>query len=243
MNESTNNRITSPSESQPEPAEVEADRGWTQEADESLPTIDRVPIEEIRVVGGGTLVVPREDLGDAIDDSTELDLAGMIPLKVRKPGRREWIALNPASKLTTRLLLHKPKGDATIEVEHFHIARDLRPAIHEELKGVQVFVYYSFAARAHSLWVINVTPENSWYESITTLLEQPSEFFAKFVIRVISDKPNSRYRVKYKPLPGPVAWPKKSTGQLLGEAFGPSRFITRPDHPLYVDLIEGSELS
>jgi hypothetical protein len=237
----TNNEITSQSESQPEPVEIEADRDRTYEADESLPAIDRVPIDGLRVGAGGTLVVPREDIGDEIDDSTELDLAEMMPQKVRKPGRREWIALNPASKMTTHLLLHKPKADG-FDVEHHFIDKRLRPAIREELKGVEIFVYYSFTMRAHALWIINVTPENSWYESIASLLKQPSEFFDKFAIRVISDKPNSRYRVKYKPLPGPVAWPNKSTGQLLGEAFGPSRFITRPDHPIYVDLVEGLEL-
>jgi hypothetical protein len=234
---STNNRIVS----QPEPAEAEADRGRMPEAGEGLPTIDRRPDAEIRVGAGGTLVVPREDLGDEFDDSSELDVAGMLPLKVRKPGRREWIAVNPASELTTRLLLHKPKADG-IEVEHYYVDRALRPAIREELKDVRAFVYYSFTARVHSLWVIGVTPDNSWYESIASLLKQSAEFFARYAIRVVSDKPNSRYRVMYKPLPGPVAWPNKSTELLLGEAIGPSRFITGPDHPLYLDLVEGSEL-
>jgi hypothetical protein len=242
MNEiSANNRITSQRESQPELSEAEVDQGWTQEAGEGLPTIDRVPIDELRVGAGGALVVPREDLGDEIDDSFELDLAGMLTLKIRKPHRREWVALNPASELTTRLLLHKPKADG-IDVEHFFIDRSLRPAIRQELKDVRALVYYSFTTRAASLWIINVTPENSWYESLVPLLKQPTEFFAKFAIRVISDKPNSRYRVKFKPLPGPVAWPNKSTEQLLGEAIGSSRFITRPDHPFYIDLVEGSEL-
>jgi hypothetical protein len=62
----TNDEITSQSESQPEPSQTEVDQGRMHEADERLPTIDRVPIDEIRVGAGGTLVAPREDLGDAI---------------------------------------------------------------------------------------------------------------------------------------------------------------------------------
>jgi hypothetical protein len=65
MNEvstNTNNRIAS----RPEPAEVEADQGQMQEADVRLPTIDHVAINELRVSDGGKLVVPREDLGDAM---------------------------------------------------------------------------------------------------------------------------------------------------------------------------------
>ena len=47
----------------------------------------------------------------------------------------------------------------------------------------------------------------------------PLELFeARNAIRVSSDKPNSRYRVRYKPLPFDVAWPEKETGELLGEA-------------------------
>ncbi len=198
--------------------------------------------ETIRVAAGGKLIVPREDIGADIIDDAELDLAGMLAQKVRKPGRREWIALNPASELTTRLLLHKPKADG-IEVEHYYVARGLRAPIHDELKDVRVFVYFSYTTKAHALWIVNVTIDNSWYESLQTLFQQPAGFFEANAVRVLSDKDNARYRVKHKPLPGPVTWPTRSTEELLGEALGHERFIMTADHPIYRDLVEGIELA
>ena len=230
-------------ESQSEPATDlrGTDRDVSQAAGESLPTIHPEPDAGIRVGAGGALEVPREDLGAGIDDEAELDLAGMAAQKVRKPGRREWVALNPALELPTRLLLHKPNPDG-IEVEHYYVTPGLRAPIRDELKVVRVFPFYSFLTKTHALWIVTVTPENSWYESLVPLFQQPPEFFSGYAVRVVSDKPSSRYRVKYKPLPGPVTWPDKATQLWLGEALGASRFITSPDHPLYADLTEGDEL-
>jgi hypothetical protein len=224
----------------PSPQAV-ADRDGADGADEGLPVIDRIQVEEICVGAGGPLVVPREDLGADIDGASELDLAGMLAQKIRKPDRREWIALNPASELPTRLLLYKPKPDS-IEVEYYYVDPKLRDPIRDELKDVRVFVYYSFATKVHSLWIVTVTPGNSWYESQALLFQQSADFFAQNAIRVVSDKGNSRYRVRVKPTQSCVAWPTKTTEVLLAKAIGPSHFITTPDHPLYRDLVDGTEL-
>jgi hypothetical protein len=223
------------------PPEAVADRDGADGAYDGLPEIDRSPVEEIRVGAGGTLVVPREDLGADIDGSSELDIAGMLARKIRKPDRREWIALNPGSELPTRMLLHKPKADG-FEVEFYYVHPKLRDPIRDELKDVRVFVYYSLATKVHALWIVPVTPGNGWYESLALLFQQPAEFSAQNAIRVVSDRDNARNRVKYKPLPIRVVWPTKTTSELLGEAIGASHFITAPDHPLYRDLIEGTEL-
>jgi hypothetical protein len=205
------------------------------------PEIDQVARPDaILVANGGKLVVPREELASDVEVGLELDLGGLVP-KVRKPNRREWIALNPASELTTRLLLYKPRPDA-IEVEQYYVDPTLRPPIQDELKQVRVLVYWSFQTRTHALWIIGVTPDNTWYESQAALLKQPAEFFATNAIRVISDKPNSRYRIRYKPIPSAVVWPETSTNELLGEALGRDRFITSPEHPIYRDLIDGVEI-
>jgi hypothetical protein len=206
-----------------------------------LPTIDRI-CEGIHVGAGGTLVVPREDLGAEIDDASELDLASMIAQKIRKPWRREWIALNPASELTTRLLLHKPTANA-FEDEYYYVLPTLRTKIRQELKDVRVFLYYSFWTRSFALWIVKVTLGNSWYENLASLFRHPTEFFASKAIRVSSDQEISRHRVWEMPMPYPVNWPAETTDQSLGEALGQKRFITTPDHPLYRDLIEGVELS
>lgn len=197
--------------------------------------------DQIHPGAGDKLYVPREDIDSDLDADDELDVASMMPKKIRKPGRREWIALSIASELPTRLLLHKEQPDA-IEVHHYFVDRHLRGPIVDELKEVRVFVYYSFQTNTHGLLLLNVTIDNPWYESAQALLRQPAEFFAENAIRIIPDKKNSRYRVRRKPMPSSVAWPEQSTGELLGEALGPDRFITSADHPIYRDLIDGTEL-
>jgi hypothetical protein len=227
----------------PAPPQEEASVMQSQLDEEVLPhhVIGPEPEDTIRVAAGGKLVVPREDFDDGLDDGAELDLVGSQPMKVRKPHRRDWIALSRKSELPTRLLVHKPKAD-DIDVEHYYVDPSLRGPISDELKQVRVFVYYSFRSKIFGLWIINVTPDNSWYECLVQLLQRPEEFFASRAVRVISDKPNSRYRVRHKPLPSDVAWPRKETGELLAEALGPERFIRSKDHPLYRDLVEGEEL-
>jgi hypothetical protein len=70
------------------PPEAVADRDGPDGADEGLPAIDRIPVQEIRVGAGGPLVVPREALGADIDGASELDLTGMLAQKFRKSARR-----------------------------------------------------------------------------------------------------------------------------------------------------------
>ena len=207
-----------------------------------LPTVNAEPDEKIHVAAGGKLIVPREDLLAELDDGTEMDLVDGLPKKIRKPDRREWIVLNRASEFTIRLLIHKPKADG-IEVEHYHIAMPLRDPIRDEFKSVRIFLYYSLKTKTYNLWVLNVTIDNTWYESLAQLFKQPSDFFEKNAIRIVSDKTNQRYRVKFKPFISEITWPTEEIGVLLAEALGRDRLITSPDHPLYRDLIEGTELS
>jgi hypothetical protein len=203
--------------------------------------IDRVEPEVIQVGAGGKLVVPREDLDVYLDEGDELDLTSGLPKKERKPHRREWIALNPASEHPAVLLFHKPTPE-TIEEEKYYVDPALRGPIRDELKPVRVFVFYSFTTKSHGLWIVKVTPDNSWYESLHELFKLPAEFFNNNAIRIMSNKAKHRYRVNRKPIPHSVPWPQQGTDVLLGEALGASRFITTPDHPLYRDLIEGEEL-
>jgi hypothetical protein len=204
------------------------------------PTIKPESDDSIHVAAGGKFPVPRENIDDDLDDGS--DLAGAQAKKVRKPNRHEWIALKRDSEFHTRLLLHKPKGDC-IEVEHYYVDEALRSSlIKKELKSTRAFVFYSFKTKSFGIWIVTVTLENSWYESLQQLFSQAPEFFSKNAIRILSDKDDARYRVKYKPMPNPVSWPDKDTGELLGEALGPDRIIRSRDHTIYRDLIEGSDL-
>jgi len=206
------------------------------------PRIEPELAEPIIVGAGGKLIVPREDLDSDMDEGAEIDLVNLQAKKIRKPGRREWIRLNLGLELPTRLLLVKPRPDA-IETDYYYVAKPLRGPIRDELKDVRVLPYYSVKARTVALWIVNVTPDNPWYQSVAQLLNQPADFLAGHVFLVMSDKANGRYRVRYKDADGEVTWPTKTTEELLGEALGPERFIDSADHPVYRELIEGTELA
>ena len=221
--------------------------GVMQDADEfakaePVPKIEREPQRRIIAGNGGKLVVPREEIFADVDVGSDMDLAAMQAKKIRRPDRREWIALNVDAELQTRLLRHKAKPDS-IETEYYYVVPELRAPILSELKECRIFTYYSFSTKTHSLWIVHVTPDNSWYESVNALFKHSDSFFRENAIRVMSDKDNNTNRVRYKAMPSPVTWPSTTTEELLGEALGPERFITTADHPLYRDLIDGVELT
>jgi hypothetical protein len=72
-----------------------------------LPRIE--PSEAIRVADGGKLVVPREDLLADLDDGAEMDLLSAQAKKIRRPDRREWVVINPASQFPLRCRGHSIK--------------------------------------------------------------------------------------------------------------------------------------
>jgi hypothetical protein len=203
------------------------------------PSIEPEPIDRIVVGAGGKLVVPRENILAGFDPDEELDLVELEKRKTRKPGRREWIAIQHDAELPTRLLINEPKP-GSIDPEYFFVASQLRAPIYDELKSVRVFPYYSFWTGSHAIWIVKVTPDNPWYESLQSLLSLSHEFFDQHAVRVFSAK--NKYRVKYKALPTPVTWPSQSTSELLGEALGNDHFITSATHPVYRDLVDGEEL-
>ena len=61
-------------------------------------------------------------------------------------------------------------------------------------------------------------------------------------VKVLSDKSNSRYRVKYRPMQEKVEWPATTMEELLGRAVGEDKLITSADHELYSDLVSGETL-
>ncbi len=58
----------------------------------------------------------------------------------------------------------------------------------------------------------------------------------------MSDRGKGVYRVRIKEMPSPVTWPQKATGALLGEALQ-DRVITTSNHPVYLELTEGTDYS
>lgn len=206
-----------------------------------VPAVERETDEAILVGHGGPLIVPHEDIGVDLDDGEDLDLGALQAKKIRRPGRREWIAINPARELTTRLLPRR-SGPNGLDVEYYFVVPAIRAPIRDELKTVRVFPFWSFATKSFGLWVVSVTVDNSWYESLAPLFQRPAGFYAEHAFRVLSDRANARYRVKFKEAQAQVRWPSEKTEALLGEALGPTRFIASASHPVYQELVEGADL-
>src|SRR5262249_1178855 len=123
---------------------------------------------------------------------------GSAPGKIRRPGRREFVVLDPQRVLPTKLLLHKPKGPDSLDTDYYFVAKPLRARIGDELKPVRVSLFWSVQTRTHALWIVNVTPDNKWYDSLQDkLFRQPAEFFRQYEVRVFSDRDRGCYRVKH----------------------------------------------
>jgi len=219
----------------------EAEAGDSQLAGANNSSVVVPEATGISVGAGGKLIVPRENIGTDVTEGSDLDIAALQTLKHRKPHRREWIVIDVESAITTKFLVHKPQPTA-IDRELYYVAPALRAPIADELTDVRVLRFYSIAAKAYALWVVNVNVGNSWYDSVATLLRQPVEFFESNAVRIFSDRASSSYRVKFKPIDHIPPWPPRSIEELLGEAIGADHFITSTDHPVYDELISGTEL-
>jgi hypothetical protein len=197
---------------------------------------------EIKVGAGGKLVVPHEDFSSEFDVESELNVASSM-VKLRKPGRNEWAFYYLNKEISVKLLIHKKNPDG-MDSEIYYVEHGLRSGLADELKTVRIIPYYSFSSKTIGLWPLNVNVGLSWYDSAAVLLRQSREFIEANVIRIVSDKANSRYQIRYKSIPTETTIPEleRETGELLGEALGEERFIRSVDHPLYRELTEGSSL-
>ena len=175
--------------------------------------------------------------GDPVEEMAE------SVIKLRKPGRREWVRLNRPSEFVVRLYVHQKKEE-DIEKEHYYISSQLRiPSIRKELKGHRVLQYYSVKSGKFRLWPIGISEGNSWYETMDLFLQLDPEWFDRYDFKVIPDKDESCYTYKKRPSTTSVTWPEESTSQLLTQALGAHRVITSAEHPIYKELIEGEQVS
>ena len=137
---------------------------------------------------------------------------------MRRPGRREWFALDPARALPTRLLIRNA-GPNGLELEHYYVSPEIRGPIREELRDVQVYPFWSYAAQSLAVSGLSPSPRTTPGTNRSSRCSSGrcrSTTSAQF--RVISDRANGRYRVKHKDAPATALWPSQSTDVLLGEA-------------------------
>jgi hypothetical protein len=234
-----------------QPAEPAADAEGPVTADDRatprLPMIEPEPAQDdkIRVGAGQKLHIPREACDDDDDDADEEEVVGAV-VKIRKPGRRERILLDPTRQMVVKLLPHKPGGEDTIEEVYYYVPKgDLRDGLSGELKSVRVSLYYALKARRFRLWLVKISPGNDWYDSLSEkVFKQPPGDILKHTWKIASDRVNGFYRVKRRPIrpDETVTWPDRTVEELLGEAIGRDHVISSPDHELYDDLVSGEEV-
>lgn len=203
--------------------------------------IESEPLGSIHVGGGGKLIVPREDIDADVDDGEELDPDATRVLKCRKPGRNELIVLNRESELVTSLLVYRANPD-DFGQDYYYVLQNLRDPIRDQIRKVRVFLYFSVAVKSFALWIIKISPGNSWYENLNALLNKDKIFFETSQLRIKPDLAEKRDRIKRKDFTDKIEWPTKTTEELLGEALGEDHFIRATDHPIYMELTDGEEV-
>jgi hypothetical protein len=204
---------------------------------------DTLEIPEAEIITprvGGLLEIPEADLD--LGDEEDIGEAGGKPT-IGNPSKRAWFVLNPANWSTASLLQHKERED-DVEIKWHFVAPGLQKPIKEDLTLVRVIPFISVRTKICRLWVKPITVGNTWYESLQgKVFRQPPEFFEQFEIRVKSYRAESIYLVsKRSRTLRDVTWPTKKTNTLLAEALGPDRMILDESHPLYRDLVDGSEV-
>jgi hypothetical protein len=197
-------------------------------------------------LGITSLVVPAEEIG--VDRGGEdLDFSAQMLPSIRKPDRTEWFTFDPTDPLLVHLtrLLAVQTGPGGFESRYFYVDPVLRRPIFEQIRDVQVVLFWSLRDKRWGLWIVNVNPDNGWYQSLAPFLGQPSEFYLDRKFRIESDRSSGRYRIWGDKLPDTVKLPVRPTRpvpELLGAALGPQGFIRSADHPIYQQLIAGEEL-
>jgi len=189
----------------------------------------------------GRLIV-HEEAPDAISTGEELG-GPNARVRFRWPDRLEWIKAAFARSFTSNMLVVKAPG--AMEKQYFFVDQKLRDRIDAELKHVRIIPIYSLAGGHISLWPVEIPPptgKNEWFDRLGKLLRKPPEFFPDKKLRVYWDHASKIYRVKVLPDSTPVAWPEKDTRELAGEALGEEAFVRTEDHPIFTDLVAGTEL-
>jgi hypothetical protein len=198
--------------------------------------------DTIHVGASGLLTIPREDDDD--DDDGGDENTG-CEIKIRKPGRREYVVLDPDRMLPVKVISHKPDGDDSVREDFYYVPKDspLRQPLRDEMKLAHVWLYYSPRSRRFRLWIVKVNVGNEWYDSLhARLFRKLPEFYKTHEFRVWGDQEQRHYRVKQRERsPDPVPWPVRDVGTLLAEALG-DNVITSADHPMFKELVSGKEV-
>ena len=186
-------------------------------------------------------MIPSEDI-DVDDGGDDVDFSDQMTPTVRKPELYELFMIIWAMVVTTRLLVIK-KGVNGVESSYYFVAKHLRGPVSAGMRDVMVIPWWSYRDRRWFLWIMTVSPGNSWYESFLPLLRQPEDFYEGKAFTVRSDRDNARYRIQRHEAPSkPPARPGRSTNLMLTQALGIKGYIQDATHPEYARLISGEDL-
>lgn len=204
-------------------------------------TVDSEAVEvvEKEMKGVEKFIIPTEDDDDLLGED-ELDMDSEIGLRIRKPAGTEFFKMNPASLFAALMLTYKANPDAMDEATYW-VAKSLRGKVGNDLRMVKYFPCHSCASKRLFIMPVKVS-DTDWYRSLEVLFKQPREFFETHAVRIKAEKELGRYRIMFREDKEPVAWPGKTTAELVTDALGSANIIASSDHPIYQELVSGEEL-
>lgn len=204
-----------------------------------MATPAKVTAEEVEKLVG-SLTIPDESADDGTDDIASL-LTGRGPVTIRRPERRDWIIINRAAAKSVRLAMIPVDGQ--YEPEWYYVPQgEVRESLSKELKLVTVVPYYSTLKKRFHLHAFNLAGDSGWADSLHVLFNQAPDWYPQHQVRIVAIREDGRYVVYSKPATAKPVFPTEDTGDLLGEALGPSRIIDSVNHPKYAKVANLGEV-
>ena len=199
---------------------------------------------KIKVGGRGEeapFVIPAEKF-HADEDSKVESLTQDTP-DAGRPKDFLWFVLNREAEFQVPLI-ERSKG---FQKTYFWVAEPLRADLSAAIKPYRVFPIWDLAAKQVRIWTVKVHEGSTYYEPIKDVLRQPREFFNAHRLMLIHNQKKHRWDVKTVELTqeeiASVVWPQKHTAEILTEAIGIENCVRMAEHPLYVELTEGTLLT
>ena len=177
-------------------------------------------------------------LGDEQALRHELLEEAPLPIEVRDPRKREFIAVHPSYRRLAEVVEYTVEGK--LQRDYYLVAPEMKPLIEDEDKRTVELVFcQSFKTRGWFWWPLKLDPdgaENSWNKSARKVADgiRARGYWG----RRVSQKAARQYVPKWAPDGHTVpTWPDKSQRDLLHEAFiTAERYIDSPSHPVFLDL-------
>jgi hypothetical protein len=181
-----------------------------------------------------------DDIEDALGDEDALRHELLdevpIPIEVRAPRKREFLAVHPTYRRVTEVVEYAPEG--RVGRDYYLIASRMKPMIEQEDKRpVELVLCQSMKTRGYFVWPVNLDRDGQ-----DNVYNRSSREFADEVRAKQWWHRRVNRHGRYVPKPAaeesvePPSWPERSWTDLLAEAFSKGKTIKNVNHPAYADI-------